>query len=204
MTTLEVNNLIQAKVVFSVPHFHDSLTWPPAGKRLLLPVALLKSHPVPSPSGRGCLPKCHSAWIRAVGLSWSHEVEEEHSSLLPQRPCKDRRILSASSGPLRDFRGCPHSPEVPEKSCAWYQEDLTLWICLRFYQDCVLPAALLLSVALSPPALQKHFPAGHTLLLSWKANSPLPSPRAQQRRRSLFASISNFQQDYSPGYPCSK
>lgn len=60
-----------------IPHFHDSLTWPPAGKDLLLPVALLKPHPVPSPHGCGFVPKCHSARIRAVRLNSNHKVEEK-------------------------------------------------------------------------------------------------------------------------------
>uniref|UniRef100_A0A803VM43 Phagophore assembly factor 1 n=1 Tax=Ficedula albicollis TaxID=59894 RepID=A0A803VM43_FICAL len=46
--------------------------------------------------------------------------------------------------------------------------------------------------ATHPGALQKYFPAGHTLLPSWKANLLL-FPRVQQQRSSLFASISNFE-----------
>lgn len=203
MTTLEVNSFVQAKIF--IPHFHDSLTWPPAGERLLLPVVLLKSHPVLSPRGCGCLPKCRSAWIRAVGSNWSHKVEGKKTILpsLPQWPCKGGGILSCSSVTLRDIRGCLSSPGVPENSCAWYQEDF--WICPCFYQDCVRCAGLLVSVALSCPALQKHFPAGNTLLLSWKAGAlPFLHPECSSKESSLFASIRNFEWNYSAGHLCSK
>lgn len=178
-------------IASSKPRFlsHISMIlWPDLllGERLLLPVVLLKSHPVLSPRGCGCLPKCRSAWIRAVGLNWSHKVEEKNP-ILP----------SCHSGLARVGASCLLALWLSETSevaqAPWGARKLLCSIPRRLL-GLPLPLSGLCPLCRRAGVGGFVLPCSTEMFSSWSHSaaflegrrSPLPSPRAQQQRKQSF------------------
>lgn len=190
-TTLEVNSFIKAKIF--IPHFHDCLTWPPAGNCLLLPVALLKPHPVLSPHGCGFALKCHSAGIRVVRLNSSHKVEEKvfllsyHSGFARMEWAVFQLSNPQTSVVAQAPLGCQKSL-VLDTSKNWLL-DLPL-LLPKLCPFCSLAGVGGFVLSSST----EIFPSwSHSAAFLEGRHPPFPPPRVQQQRSSLFASISNFE-----------
>lgn len=185
MTTLEVNNFIQAKIFFypTFPWFSDLTScW----EALALASGSVEIASCPKSFWPWLFAEVPLSRDKGCGIelkSWGRKRKTSFSPATAALQGRGESRLRALE--LSVTSEVAQTPLRCQKSlCVWYREDLALWVCLCFYQDCVLSAAFLVSVALSPPALRKHFPAGHTLPLSWKAGSlPCPHPERSSKGR---------------------
>lgn len=177
MNALKVNSFMKAKALY---HFSIFLSWSPDLSSCWGALA--------PASGSVAVTSCAaSSWMwllaqvlfsmgKGCGIEWNSEREVLQCCYWRgETPvfqlCSSQRLPSDSRG-------------VPEKSCSWEQWDLTSDSASVLVRT---SSALLVAVALSHPSLWELFPAAHTLLISWKADSlPFPLPVCNSKEAVLL------------------